>query len=417
MILLSHPTGNANVRNTMRAFHEADMLAAFVTFLSTGNSPLISRLANTGVFKDLERRRFDKQYTNLIQTCTWPELLRVIARRSGIIPLIRSETGFVSQERNNSRLGYLAARQVLSYKRKSKIKAVYCYEDAALETFEAAKSVGIRTIYEMPTGYWRAKSRLLQEEAELQPAWASLLGGIRDSNAKCSRKDEELEMADLIVTASGFSSDTLGYSTADVSQLLELPYGAPQVTEKSVSPSRKDKLKVLFVGNLSQQKGISYMFEALKNVSSFVDTTVIGGMAKKDCTHLNRALENTQYIPSLPHNEVLNHMRQNDVLVFPTLFDGFGLVLLEAMSQGMTVIATPNCGAPDVIENDYEGFIVPIRDPQAIAEKLELLHLDRERLDAMKEAARAKASRFTWRNYRNKLATAISEFLKINANG
>ncbi len=104
-------------------------------------------------------------------------------------------------------------------------------------------------------------------------------------------------------------------------------------------------------------------------------------------------------------------MRAHDVLVFPSLFEGFGLVVTEALSQGTPVITTPHTCGPDVLTDGEDGFIVPIRDAQAIAEKLELLHRDRERLAAMSIAARKKAETLTWESYRRGIVAVVRETL------
>mgnify|MGYP000483547784 CR=1 FL=1 len=118
-------------------------------------------------------------------------------------------------------------------------------------------------------------------------------------------------------------------------------------------------------------------------------------------------LETHRWIASLPHRGVLAEMRRHDVLAFPSLFEGFGLVILEAMSQGLPVITTPHTAGPDVIEDGRDGFLVPIRAPTAIAEKLELLHHDREKLAEMSRAAMKKAAQFTWDNYGQSILETI----------
>jgi len=79
------------------------------------------------------------------------------------------------------------------------------------------------------------------------------------------------------------------------------------------------------------------------------------------------ALERHHWIASLPHPLILEQMRQHDVLVLPSLFEGYALVINEALSQGLPVIATANSGATEAVRDGVEGFIVPIRSSQAIA--------------------------------------------------
>ena len=107
--------------------------------------------------------------------------------------------------------------------------------------------------------------------------------------------------------------------------------------------------------------------------------------------------------------EFLREMSRADVFVFPSLFEGFGLVLLEAMSQGLPIIATAHTAAPDLIKEGESGFIVPIRSAQAIAEKLDLLARDSRLLSEMSHAARETAAEYTWEQYRARLSHALEE--------
>jgi glycosyltransferase involved in cell wall biosynthesis len=102
-------------------------------------------------------------------------------------------------------------------------------------------------------------------------------------------------------------------------------------------------------------------------------------------------------------------MRRHDVLVSPSLHEGFGLVLGEAMAQGLVVIATAHSAAPDLMEDGVDGFIIPIRSCDAIVEKLELLLREPARLREMKQAACRKAQAHSWEAYRRALVRLARE--------
>jgi glycosyltransferase involved in cell wall biosynthesis len=152
-----------------------------------------------------------------------------------------------------------------------------------------------------------------------------------------------------------------------------------------------------------------YLFEAIelldRNKVNY-SLTVLGRQPVAT-PELSRALAACRWIDSAPHSEVLSVMREHDVLVFPTLFDGFGLVILEAMAQGTVVIATPNCAAPEILDDGRDGFIVPVRSPEAIAQRLTQLAEDRDLLATMSEAARLKAISLDWAGYRHKIQNAV----------
>jgi glycosyltransferase involved in cell wall biosynthesis len=292
--------------------------------------------------------------------------------------------------------------------RKNIATAVYAYEDGALNTFKAARARGLKTIYELPIGYWKAHQELLNQEAALQPEWAKTLRGKTDSQEKLHRKDEELALADQIIVPSQFVRDTLAKAGPFAASINVIPYGAPPVTLEPKQVTQDSKLKVIFVGMLSQRKGLSYLIDAIKKLGASVELTLIGRRTG-DCKPLDQALREHRWIPSLSHDEVLQEIRRHDVMVFPSLFEGFGLVVLEAMACGVPVIATPQGGAPDFLVDGGDGFMVPIRDSEAIAEKLEILVRDRNRLSSMSQAAMRKAVQHSWQSYRTRLVQIVKQ--------
>ena len=206
--------------------------------------------------------------------------------------------------------------------------------------------------------------------------------------------------------ASNFTKSTLEQAPNAPKALHVIPYGAPESAELAPAKPR-EKLKVLFAGGLGQRKGLSYLLEAVEKTKTGVELTLIGTKTSADCLPLNMALKKHRWIPSLTHPEILKEMGRHDVFVFPSLFEGFGLVILEAMSQGLPVVTTAHTAGPDLICHGVDGFIVPIRSAEAIAEKLDQLATDRKLLAEMKHAAQAAAARFTWAAYRKKLAEAV----------
>jgi glycosyltransferase involved in cell wall biosynthesis len=107
-------------------------------------------------------------------------------------------------------------------------------------------------------------------------------------------------------------------------------------------------------------------------------------------------------------------MQQHDVLVLPSLFEGFGLVILEAMAQRLPVIATPHTAGPDVISEGVDGFIVPIRSAEAIAAGLDQLASNAKLLQEMKQAAEEKAKTQRWENYRESLTQMARDLVFKN---
>lgn len=405
MFILSHPTGNQNVRHTALALQEAGRLAELWTCLAFDPHSLASRLLPSAVRSEAARRAFPDALRPLIHTHAWRELARLGSRRLGWSGPSAHETGWCSVDAVYRALDRRVARRLA---RQPTVSAVYAYEDGAAATFASAKRLGRRRVYDLPIGYWRAFDEICRVEQDAEPAWAATLVGTRDSDQKRARKDEELADAELIVVASRFTAATLAHYPGPLAPIRVVPYGAPTPDERPRAWSAGGTpLRVLYVGSLSQRKGLSYLFKAVAALGAGVRLTVVGSRVAA-CPALDQALANHRHVSSLPHAEILALMRDHDVLVFPSLFEGFGLVITEAMSQGLVVITTPHTAGPDLISDGQDGFIVPIRDADAISERLERLRADRQLLAHMGTMALASARRRGWDSFRSDLRQALA---------
>jgi glycosyltransferase involved in cell wall biosynthesis len=395
MYLISHPTGNENSRQAALALAEAEMLLEFWTCLGTDAGRTPSGPLARWWHGILARRGLPSAVYRRTRFHPLREAIR-LALGSRKIPVLRA---FASVDEVYRSLDRATARRVRAV---PGLSGVYGYEDGCLETFRAAESRGVRRIYELPMGYWRAWQTLLREERERQPEWAATLQGATDDDEKLQRKVGELRLAQRVIVASQFARQTLPADTAVPVDVV--PYGIAVDLAEPLAMPATGPLRVAYVGALTQRKGISYLFSALERVKHGVEALVIGAMPAVECPPLRRALERVRWVPRARHADVLAELRRCDVLVFPSLFEGFGLVILEALAQGVPVITTTSTGGADILTDGMDGFIIPPRSVEAIVEKLELLIRDRARLECMRRAALATARRWSWERYRHELA-------------
>jgi glycosyltransferase involved in cell wall biosynthesis len=112
----------------------------------------------------------------------------------------------------------------------------------------------------------------------------------------------------------------------------------------------------------------------------------------------------------VPHSDLPAVYAGADVFVFPTINDGFGLVVLEAMASGLPVIVTTNCCATDVVVDGENGFVVGIRDPSAIRDRIEVLLEDPiKRRHLGTKARETVLANFTMEHYEKRLLKAYAE--------
>lgn len=407
-LIVSHPTANANVRAALDGFLSAGLLGEFHTSVACFENDWFYKLSK-GPLKEFRRRAFDTSLKGKIHTHGYKEMMRMLAMKTGMNALIAHEVGAFSIDKVYHYVDEMVAariRQAAS----GNFSAVYAYEDGALESFKAAEEKGLIKFYDQPIGYWRAARHLMEKERELRPEWASTMQGFSDSKEKLERKDEEIQRADLIFAASSFTRKSLEYYPGLLSDIKVIPYGFPAVAEKKIYDYNKQRpLKVLFVGGLSQRKGIANLFEACNHLGKAVDLTVVGGKGSVECAALDKELSKHKWISGLPHHEILRMMKEQDVLVFPSLFEGFGLVITEAMSQGTPVITTDRTAGPDVINNGENGLIIQAGSTSALEAALVSLIDDPMKIETYGTAARETAALRPWTEYGAELAQAVSQ--------
>ena len=267
-------------------------------------------------------------------------------------------------------------------------------------------------MYDLPIGYWRTAHYLLNKEKERWPEWMATMPGLDDSTEKLARKEEELRLADRIFVASSFTASTLKDFPGKIAPVQVIPYGFPTVSneERQYEDFKtKRPLRLLFVGSLSQRKGIADLFEAVKIFGENVTLTLVGSKTTEDCAALNDVLKRHRWIPSLAHEAVLKLMREHDVLVFPSLFEGFGLVITEAMSQGTPVITTDRTAGPDLIEHGQDGWLIDAGSTSALQQSIETILMKPSIVQEIGKAAMNKARKRPWTVYGRELAAAVKE--------
>ena len=415
MVILSHPTGNPFVRAALRGLAAARLLEAFYTTFGFSADRAVVKLLPRALRLQIERRGYREIPPERLRLFPWRELVRLSATRVKLNSLIRHEYGWASADAVYRSLDAHVAAQIR--KERDMASVVYAYEDGALATFGAARERGMQCVYDLPIAYWRLLHQLLVEERDRRPEWAATMEGLADSPAKQQRKDLELAQADCVVVASNFTRQSLAYCPQPPKRIEVASYGAPPVVHRGRAPGGEHgrPLRALFVGHLSQRKGLADLHEAMSHVQGLVTLTLVGPRTTRACAALDQVIQTHRWIPPVAHSRVLKLMAAHDVLVFPSIVEGFGMVITEALSRGLPVITTPHTGGPDFMVDGREGFIVPIRDPDAIADRLTILAEDQPRLVAMSDAARRTAAMLPWERYERRLADLMVDRVRKGA--
>lgn len=147
------------------------------------------------------------------------------------------------------------------------------------------------------------------------------------------------------------------------------------VFQPASEPRPKDRpLTIVNTGSLSLRKGTPYLLEALRIVrrSEPAARLLLTRNVQDDVRPILGRYADlpVEWSPGLPHAQLAERLRSADVFVLPSLEEGLARTALEAMACGLQVVLTPHCGANDFVEPGVNGEVVPIRDPQAIADAI-----------------------------------------------
>lgn len=276
--------------------------------------------------------------------------------------------------------------------------------------FEAIRRSGGRAILSYPIAHNRYQARLYAEEAELAPEFAAALPRIDLLPAEYSeRLERECELADRILVGSSFVRQSFVESGYDARKIAVTPYGVDtQRFTPRAAPRKDSTFRLLFVGQIGQRKGISYLFEAYELFRKPDSELHVVGTFSNGREVYDRYAPLYRHTPNVPQPQLPALYHDADVFVFPSLIEGMPLVVLEAMACGIPVIATPN-GPADIVRDGIDGFLVPIRDPEAIARRLNQLYRDPALRAQMGRNAREQALRHTWQTYARRAADAVLE--------
>ncbi|MCM1984603.1 glycosyltransferase family 4 protein [Lyngbya confervoides] len=408
---LVHPTSNPFARNAAQALAEIGVLHEIITTTAYHPDGTIARFlqqlpvsVSDPLQQELLRRAWPPPKGVPLRSYPWYEILRL-----ALLKLKVSQALKLGKHGPIDWVYKHLDRQVAAHHLNS-ITGIYAYEDGAASTFHAAKARGILCLYDLPILYYKMAQAIQREEADQFPELACSLQAIQEPEWKLQRKQQEIELADHIFVASSITQQSLLTEGISPNRITVIPYGSP--TAYFYPLSKQDStFRALFVGRVGARKGVHYLLDAWSKLALPQSELMLVGVNEMPSHWWDKTPNSLRYIDSVPHHQLNHYYSQANVFVFPSLVEGFGLVLLEAMACGIPIITTPNTAGPDIITDGIEGFIVPIRDSLALQEKIEWCYEHPTELAAMGQAARKKAEQLSWSRYQTQLANTVQSLL------
>ncbi len=401
-ILFGHPSGNPNSHHAALAHFEAHRLEAFCVpwMPSWVTLQLLDHVAPLRPMAQRFRRRHFPALANApkIQG-RLGEMRRLMKRGFG---------------RGDEALSYEANDWLMSTMRtecrRISVRAVHSYEDCSLWQFQEAKRLGKACIYDMPIGYYPAWEHTQEELAQRFVDWLPA-GGLPSSRyVRPQQKQDEMELADLVLVPSSFVADTVRAFHPNKALALAR-YGVDlEFWRPDASTERSEVLRFIYAGQISLRKGIPSLLQAWEKAALRSAELLLVGSWRLSESKRHSLPSGVDYVPACSSGALRDHYRRADAFVFPSFFEGFALVLLEAMACGLPALASAATGGADVL-TEASGRVFPVGNLDTLVDALRWFDQNRNRLPAMSRAARQQAELCTWERYRRAVTEATAGFL------
>jgi glycosyltransferase involved in cell wall biosynthesis len=291
------------------------------------------------------------------------------------------------------------------------IDLIHVWSLGARETLKTAIRLGIPTVLERPNAHTRFAYEIVQKECEALGVMLPPGHEHAYNSDRLHKEEEEYQLATRLLCPSEFVVKTFLDNGFRREQLVRHIYGYDEsVYFPDPAPkARSAGLTMLFVGVCAVRKGLHYALEAwLRSPASENGTFLIAGEFLPAYREKLQPMLSHRSVQVLGHrNDVPELMRKSDILILPSIEEGFGLVIAEAMGSGCVPLASDAC--TDIFTHMKDGLVHHVGDVDTIAEQITLLHNDRALLEKLRIGALELCPEITWKAAGRKLLSAYRE--------
>lgn len=281
------------------------------------------------------------------------------------------------------------------------------WSNTAERGLRRGRELGAVTIVERCSSHIRTQREILREEYTGHGS-----DPVLPPDEVVRQEEREYELADYVAVPSSFVERTFLERGFPQERILKIPYGVDP--EEFEPVGKEDKVfRVVYAGQLGHRKGVRYLLEAWEKLDlDDAELLLLGPVRPEFEPWMEQYAGQYRHPGSLPQSELHKWYSQGSVFVLPSVEEGMAYVQLQAMACGLPLVCTPNTGGEDLIREGEEGFVVPIRDVEALEERILWCYEHQEECLAMGRSARQRMlRRFTWRDYGDRIVDAYDRIL------
>ncbi|HEY6377406.1 MAG TPA: glycosyltransferase family 4 protein [Edaphobacter sp.] len=335
----------------------------------------LSKIYSTFPWTRLKREGLSR---NLVETFPWIHTPEMLLLRAGI--------------HNKILLDHLSYLNALGFdewtlrklSREQAPDAFIAISGAGLKTGREVQRRGGRFICDRGSSHPRYQEQIIRDEYQ---RWgvSRPITDIRD----ILREEKIFDIADAITVPSSFAARSFVESGIPPEKIHRIPYGVLLESFFRTGEPPTDRFEVLFAGSVCLRKGFPYLLQAFAQLQHPAKRLRVAGALHPDIKMvLNRLpLEQVEFLGPVSQPHLATLMSTSHVMVLPSIEEGLALVQGQALACGCPVLCSTNTGGEDLFSDGVEGFIVPVRDPMALADRMQQLADDPALQSRMSEAA------------------------------
>ncbi len=265
-----------------------------------------------------------------------------------------------------------------------------------LRTLRQARAGGAVTLVERGSSHILFQQEIMREEYD-----RCGYSGPLPHPGIIERELREYEESDYIVVPSLFVKRTFLEKGFSGKKLIHNPYGVDLERFRPSGRPPDGIFRIIFAGSIGLRKGVHYLLKAFSELKlPKSELLLIGNFHGEIRPFWDKYRGSFTWVDSLPPEKLPEYFSSGSVFVLPSLEEGLALIQLQAMACGLPLICTPNTGGGDLIEDGQEGFIIPIRDVEALKERLLYLYRHPAECVAMGRGAEIRVRKnFSWDDY------------------
>tara|TARA_A100001015_G_scaffold189509_1_gene211171 strand:+ start:16548 stop:17699 length:1152 start_codon:yes stop_codon:yes gene_type:complete len=281
------------------------------------------------------------------------------------------------------------------------------------QTFLKAKQHKCIKILERGSTHIEFQNQILKEEYSIQ--------NIKPNNVSkyiINKEKKEYDLADFIMVPTDFAKQTFLEKGFQNEKIIKNPYGVnlQEFSSNDFYKKNNNFFRIIYTGTVSVRKGVLYLLEVFQSLNlKNSELLIIGDIEKEVSDRIKNYKSNPKIIFKDPvkQSELKKFYNISDIFVTCSVEEGLSMVQLQAMACGLPVICTENSGGKEIINNNIDGYILPIRNKDLLKDKILFLYKNRHICNEIGKNAQKKATKqFSWEMYGQKTISIYQDLLK-----